>query len=180
MTEATSRPISRRTVAKGAAWTTPVILGGVAAPAYASSGGKPTLTGGAACKIPGNSCKPFLKGYRFPFTITNQTGKDIWLYAPPSISTGGVLPLGYGGARVLGVSYGPGANIPIPNGTAALFELSASGDNSANAVFTFTVSFAWGHTADPAQDGDHQGDLVTATVSVEGTPPNCDVVCDKN
>lgn len=43
MTEATSRPISRRTVAKGAAWTAPVILGGAAAPAYASSPSLPPV-----------------------------------------------------------------------------------------------------------------------------------------
>lgn len=37
MSETTRQPISRRTVAKGAAWTAPVILGGVAAPALAAS-----------------------------------------------------------------------------------------------------------------------------------------------
>ncbi|NYF99045.1 hypothetical protein [Janibacter cremeus] len=37
MSEGTTKPVSRRTVAKGAAWATPVILGGTAAPAYAAS-----------------------------------------------------------------------------------------------------------------------------------------------
>lgn len=37
MSEGTTTPVTRRTVAKGAAWTAPVILGGVAAPAYAAS-----------------------------------------------------------------------------------------------------------------------------------------------
>ncbi|MGN7248240.1 hypothetical protein ACTHQ1_10985 [Janibacter anophelis] len=37
MTDTARQPISRRTVAKGAAWTAPVILGGVTAPALAAS-----------------------------------------------------------------------------------------------------------------------------------------------
>lgn len=51
MTEATSKPISRRTVAKGAAWTAPVVTLGVAAPMAAASPPpvNPTL-GAESCK----------------------------------------------------------------------------------------------------------------------------------
>lgn len=56
MTEATSDPISRRTVAKGAAWSAPVILAGTVAPAMAASPPpvNPSLDPNGFCKHPGN------------------------------------------------------------------------------------------------------------------------------
>ena len=56
MTETTRTQISRRTVAKGAAWTAPVILAGTVAPASAASlpPVNPSLSPRAFCKHPGN------------------------------------------------------------------------------------------------------------------------------
>ena len=190
MTEATSKPISRRTVAKGAAWTAPVILGGVAAPAYAASGGKPTIVPGAACKQPGNSCNSgqtqygINKGYVFSFQITNTSSKTIYLYSGgtyptygPEITTTGTdaIPLTYAGGRIGGVYYAPGTPIPVPAGQTVTFLLGVNGEaDSSNRVFTMNVKFQWGHTSDPTLDTEHTNDPLTASVSVDGTP-----TCDK-
>lgn len=179
MTETTRKPISRRTMAKGAAWTAPVILGGVAAPAYAASGGKPTITPGGHCKQPGNSCNPIVKGYVFTYRITNTSSKTVYLYTGgsygPTISTGGVLPLSYAGARVGGTFYPPGTHIPIPAGASVQLLITTGSSNSADLVFTFTVGFQWGHTPNPADDTEHVGDPLTSSINVAGTPPceNC-------
>ncbi|UTT65369.1 hypothetical protein NMQ01_11685 [Janibacter sp. CX7] len=194
MTEATSKPISRRTVAKGAAWTAPVILGGVAAPAYAASGGKPTIVPGSACKQPGNSCdsgsKPYgiNKGYVMKFTITNTSAKDIWLYTGgtypnygPQITNTAGLPLVYSGGRIGGTYYAPGTHIPVPAGGTVIFLLGVSGqDDSANLVFDLTVRFQWGHTANPAGDRDHVSDPLVSTIHIDGTIPcdNCNPPAD--
>lgn len=173
MTDTARQPISRRTVAKGAAWTAPVILGGVAAPAYAASGNEPTITPGPSCKQPGNSCNPIVKGYVFTYKINNPSNKTIYLYAPPTLSTGGVLPLSYAGAVVNGTFYGPNESIPVPAGSSVQLLVTTGSGNSADLVFNFTITFAWGHTEDPADDTEHIGDDISATVVVDGTPP-CD------
>lgn len=187
MTDVQPKPISRRTVAKGAAWTAPVILGGVAAPAYAASGTKPSIVPGPSCKQPGNSCnKDFgiSKGYVFIFTITNLSAKDVWLYTGgaypnngPEITTTGVdaIPLTYAGGRIGGVYYAPGTHIPVPAGGTVTFLLGVNGEaDSSNRVFSMHIKFQWGHTALPAGDVEHKSDPLTSTVDVSGTPP-----CDK-
>lgn len=194
MTEATSKPISRRTVAKGAAWTAPVILGGVAAPAYAASGGKPTIVPGSACKQPGDSCdtpsKPYgiSKGYVMKFTIRNTSAKDIWLYTGgtypnygPQITNTAGLPLVYSGGRIGDTYYAPGTHIPVPKGGTVIFLLGVSGqDDSANLVFDLTVRFQWGHTANPAGDREHVSDPLVSTIRIDGTVPckNCNPPAD--
>ncbi len=67
--------ISRRTIAKGAAWSVPVVAVGAAAPAMAASKGIFELTG-AACKLPGNSQDTY-KGYAFGVTATNPFNVQI-------------------------------------------------------------------------------------------------------
>ena len=171
MTEPTSKTISRRTVAKGAAWTTPVILGGVAAPAYAASGQTPQLSLGQACKAPGNSCNPFRKGYVVPLTITNPSSKDIWVYVPPTITTSGTtLNLQYAGYDDGSGTLNTG-HIKIPAGSSVTVKLNATSDNSANQVFTLSMTFTWGHTSNPAGDTEHSP--ITVTTTVPGTPPDC-------
>lgn len=50
--------VSRRTVARGVAWTAPVVAVATAAPAFAASSGTVTFTSlGIACKLPGASCQ---------------------------------------------------------------------------------------------------------------------------
>lgn len=172
MSEAT-KPVSRRTVAKGAAWAAPVILGGVAAPAYAASGPAPTLSIGGACKAPGNSCNPFVKGYVVTMTITNTSNKTIWLYVPPTITTVGTdLNLSYAGyddgSGVLKTGH-----IEIPANSSVVVRLNTTSTNSANQVFDLTLTFSWGHTPVEGDDPDHDGDFVSATVRIPETPPEC-------
>ena len=172
MSEAT-QPISRRNVAKGIAWTAPLIIGATAAPAYASSGGPPTISIGGACKAPGNSCNPFVKGYIVTMTITNSSHRDVWLYVSPTITvTGTDLALGYAGYSVGGGALQTG-NIKIPAGEYVTVQLNTTSQNSANKAFDLTLSFTWGHTANPADDTEHTGTYVTATTTIPATPPDC-------
>jgi hypothetical protein len=67
--------ISRRTIAKGAAWSVPVVAVGAAAPAMAASGGFFELNGNG-CKLPGASNDTF-KGYAFELTATNNTNDPV-------------------------------------------------------------------------------------------------------
>ena len=174
MSEAT-QPISRRNVAKGIAWTTPLIIGATAAPAYASSGGPPKITISGACKAPGSSCGSFVKGYIVTMTITNSSHQDVYLYVPPTITLEPeVLALGYAGYSVGG---GPLQQAPkpieIPAGESVTVQLNTTSQNSANQAFDLTLSFTWGHTADPADDTEHTGTYVTATTTIPATPPDC-------
>lgn len=175
MSETTRQPISRRTVAKGAAWSAPVILGGVAAPAYAASGGSPTLSIEGACKAPGNSCDPFRKGYIVTLTITNHSGKAVWLYVPPTIATEGTdLDLEYAGYDDGSGTLNTG-HIPIPANSSKTIELNATHTNSANQDFDLTLTFAWGHTPNQDDDQNHVDDPVSATTTILKTPPDCDI-----
>lgn len=185
MTEATSRPISRRTVAKGAAWTAPVILGGVAAPAYAASGGKPTIVGGGMCKLPGGSCSPDIKGYVTNYTVTNLSHNDLWLYtdallAPftygPTITSTGELGLSYAGAYIGAAFYAPGTSVPVAKNSSVTIQLYAERTDSSNQKdFTYTVKFQWGHNVTAGVDTDHTSDPSSAAIFVKSTPPcnNC-------
>ncbi|UUZ44049.1 hypothetical protein LP422_15630 [Janibacter limosus] len=140
------------------------------APAYAASGKTPVLSIGGACKAPGNSCNPFVKGYVVNLTITNPSNKTIWLYVPPSISAVGTsLAFGYAGYDDGGVLNT--GNIEVPAGASVTVRLSTTAQNSANAVFTMTLTFEWGHT--PAAAGDTEHDPVSVSTTVPGTPPDC-------
>lgn len=70
-----SNYVSRRTVAKGAAWAVPAIAVAGAAPAMAASPGLIELSG-AGCKLPGNSNSTF-KGYAFALTASNTTTSSV-------------------------------------------------------------------------------------------------------
>ena len=73
MSEAT-QPISRRNVAKGIAWTTPLIIGATAAPAYASSGGPPKITISGACTASNGALYTFtFNGDQTAPTVTSLT-----------------------------------------------------------------------------------------------------------
>lgn len=70
--------VSRRTIAKGAAWAVPAIVVASPAPALAASGPPATrqfsvLSG---CKLPGNSNATF-KGYAFAMTASNTTSGTV-------------------------------------------------------------------------------------------------------
>src|SRR6478672_3344722 len=65
------RGISRRTVAKGIAWSVPAVVVASAAPAYALSSASPTVGVPDSCKNPGVSCNTRPKGYSFFVPICN-------------------------------------------------------------------------------------------------------------
>jgi hypothetical protein len=64
--------VSRRSVARGAAWSVPLVAVGVAAPAFAASpgaGATVTVLGGCRCGTGGGTTKP----YRLDVTFTNSS-----------------------------------------------------------------------------------------------------------
>lgn len=79
---------SRRTVAKGVAWTVPAVAVASAMPAFASSPlppvTPPTPNVGATCKHPGNSCgkNGWTHAYRYEFCMTNKTANEVVVNFP--------------------------------------------------------------------------------------------------
>jgi hypothetical protein len=71
-----SELVSRRAVARGAAWTVPLVAIGVAAPAFAASPGGPpaTVNPDSSCKCPGGN-QPFM--YHLDVNFTTPT-TDTW------------------------------------------------------------------------------------------------------
>ncbi len=71
-----SSQVSRRTLARGAAWTVPMVAIAVAAPAYAASQVlAPTVDAGASCKCPGSGANNF--NFKAVLAFTTP-GNDNW------------------------------------------------------------------------------------------------------
>lgn len=87
----TSRPtlVTRRTVARGAAWAVPAIAVGAAAPhAAASAPPPPTVTfTGQGCKLPGQSTD-YPWGYRLTFDVV-ASGPDVITFDPDTVTAPG-------------------------------------------------------------------------------------------
>ena len=70
-----SQHVSRRTVARGAAWTVPLVAVGVAAPAFAvSPAAAPQVTAGASCKCPGSGGNNF--NFKAVLSVTTADSAD--------------------------------------------------------------------------------------------------------
>jgi len=164
----TDNSLSRRTLARGAAWTVPAVAIAAAAPVMAASGGPPTITQtGNACKNSGNSCKSRPKGYTVPLRLCNQSPYPVYIY---SVVYGAPSD---GGA---GFTYAPPPTLPIqiPANDCVDIYCNASSTTSSNRVFTMSATFTWGHTpvmGDDIDQDDHYP--VVITISVTGTPPDC-------
>lgn len=189
------RRISRRTIAKGAAWAVPIVPLVVATPAYASSGGGPVITVGDACKLPGNSCgNVFVKGYIFDVTISNPTNEDIYLFnedpaGPASFlitftETNPDINLFFQAA----VDAVTGTVISFPYlleaGSSLVIILNA-GENgsSANESITGTISVPWGHTLPAGSDPDNHPPAVDGFTFPDTPPvqnPSCGVTIPPN
>ena len=152
MTNETSG-ISRRTLAKGAAWAVPAVAVAAATPAMAASP-KPcvgavcvTLTGDA-CKHPGNP-----KWYHFGVTIKNSSTTDTFTVQFASMNVNGEIktPTSSPG----GLS--PSSTTIGPNTTLSVIIDAGLYSNSANGVATLTFSV-----------GGVQG---SATTNVNDLPP---------
>lgn len=166
-----NRPgLSRRTLAKGAAWAAPAVALASAAPALATSGPTPSISFGTACKAPGASCNGFPKGYIVLNTkICNTSSLPVYVYSVTYTTTPvGVLPL----------TYTPPPALPflVPANDCVTFNMSASAQNSANHSFTLNVTALWGHTptygTDP-QQGEHDATPIYGSVAIPKTPPDC-------
>lgn len=107
--------LSRRTLAKGAAWAVPAVAVAAAAPAYAASEGPIRLTG-KACKLPGNSSPPYKQGYLYEATIRNILGPnpDDAVFEITGLSVNGV-PQDWIGYKFVEDLANPGQAVP-PNG----------------------------------------------------------------
>ncbi|MCS3841771.1 hypothetical protein [Microbacterium sp. AK031] len=158
----TSEGISRRTVTKAMAWALPAIAVAAPIPAFAASGLTPTITPGAACKAPGNSCNPIVKGYSVPATVHNPSDKTIYVTAIViNVNTSGIA---------FGLNPIPPLPWEVPAGGSLNVNFNATSGNSANLDFELGFSVTWGHAAD-GSDTEH--DPIQVTVTVPATPPDC-------
>lgn len=170
---------SRRTVAKGIAWSVPVVAVTAASPAYAASGRKPSLKPGKAYKWPGASCagSPNVpstvtgnKAYLFTFQVTNNDPtKKIYLYCVTLTTTSAIT------FEVIGTD--PALGTAILPGETTSFNVWANSDSSGNLRFNAQVDVEWGHDpipvgwacGDASPDPDNHTDI-TVKWAVTGTP----------
>lgn len=193
------RRISRRTIAKGAAWAIPAVPLAVATPAYAASGGGPTIVVGDACKLPGNSCgNVFVKGYIFDVTITNTTDKDIYLFNQAGFpilitDTNPDITLFFQAAVY---ATDPDGGGPIQVGDVVTFPVlleagesiaivlnAGENGNSANQSLTGSISVPWGHTTPAGSDPDNHPPAVDEFFFADTPPiqnPGCGVILPPN
>ncbi|WP_298745181.1 hypothetical protein [uncultured Microbacterium sp.] len=163
--------VSRRTVTTAMAWAVPAVALAAPVAAFATSGPKPGLSLGAACKAPGGSLKcqgvDFKFGYGVPVTVTNSGPLDIWIY---SLAITSQIPAD--------PALTPTAAVPLPvkvpaNGGSVTFLMGGTSTNSSNWSGSLTLELAWGHTQTHAGDTDHDSNPIVATVSWAETPPGC-------
>lgn len=148
MTDQFKSGVSRRTLAKGAAWAVPAVTIAAAAPAYAVSGNPPLVTGGQAFKMPGNSCAQAgatgnRKAYLFTFRLVNTTGLTQYIYGATIATMGTSLDFQITQAE-------PKWGTPILPGQTVDIGVWANGLDSANEGFTVKANIFWGHTVPPA------------------------------
>lgn len=141
------RRISRRTVAKGAAWSVPVLMMASATPAFAGSGGIVRLTGGG-CKLPGNGTGVY-KGYVFALTLDNTAGSAAASIFINSVTLG---TNSLGAAAVLDLAQCMIVSQPIsvPAGEAKGPFALVTKDNLTSQNGTLTVSYTNGDSPDSA------------------------------
>ena len=124
-----SHQVSRRTLARGAAWTVPVVAIAVAAPAFAASPTyTPTLTlmAGCRCGVGGGPVKP----YRIDVTFTN-TGGDTFAVTNPDVIITGVDATN----ELLQVT--PAQTNTLPTGIKKLTYTFTRGNNPSSDTVTF-------------------------------------------
>lgn len=137
--------ITRRTLTRGVAWTTPIAVLAANAPAYATSGTTPIATKDAeACKLPGKSCVDE-KGYILPVRVVNTDTQPIRV-------TGATFGLTESCAQDTLPPFtwvpNPGQVLPltIAGGSSVVLNLLAVGnDDSANQCFDMVVCVTWDH-----------------------------------
>lgn len=83
-----SQPVHRRTIARGVAWTIPLVAVAVAAPAFAASRPPGATDPGTSCKCPGNG-SPYT--YHLDLAFTTGT-TDNWTITLTNVTLAGELP----------------------------------------------------------------------------------------
>ncbi|KHK99316.1 hypothetical protein LK09_03305 [Microbacterium mangrovi] len=160
----TPQGVSRRTVTKAMAWAVPAVAVAAAAPAFAASGKPPIISAGAACKLPGNSCKTLPpKGYQVPATIQNpDPTKTIWITAITiSNNTCGNLT---------NATAVPAVPFSVTPGQTINVTFVANASSSANQACSFDFEVTWGHASDGS---DHDHSPIPVHVVIPSTPPDC-------
>ncbi len=135
-----AQQVSRRSVARGAAWSVPLVAVGVAAPAFAvSPGSRPTLSAVAGCRCGngGGSNKP----YRLDVTFVNNLGTSFTITNPAII-----LPSDTAAGVALQASP-PQTNVIPANTTKTLRYTFTRGNNGGTQVgFNYTITDVNGST----------------------------------
>ncbi|GAA1058086.1 hypothetical protein GCM10017608_04890 [Agromyces luteolus] len=150
--------VSRRTVAKAAAWSVPVVALAVSTPAYAASPGIITLTG-LGCKLPGNSNSTY-KGYAFKASIQNTFNVPI---------TVTITSATLGGADLGGVAV---VNLDTCVGTATSFVVPANSTFPQIAIVTKEAPNSQNNTLTLMYDIDGgPGGSESVSSSVPAVPP---------
>lgn len=139
--------LTRRTVAKGAAWTAPLVAVAVAAPAFAASVPPPTIKAGST----GGKCP-------------GQSTDFEWGFIVPLETTGPVDSLAVTNVVYNGQLLTPG-EFCVSKASDTLFVISFDSTSSANGVgggsFSYTLTY----------NGGTQTVSDTATFSYDGTHP---------
>ena len=175
--------VTRRTVAKAMAWSVPAVALAVPAPAYAASGRPPTVTVGDACKLPGNSCGDvFVKGYVFEVTISNTSGKDIYLYDQAGFEiliTENSDDIDLFFQAAVDATTGDVITFPylLTNGSSIQIILNAGENGNSQNVqdLAGTISVPWGHTPTPPDPDNHPP--AVDDFSYASTPPIQNPAC---
>ena len=176
--------VRRRAVAKGVAWSVPVVMTARAAPALAVSGSPEGITGvaGAGCKLSGSSCAGhFVKGYVFEVILTNDSGETIFLYNEPGYEI--MITENNAGITLffqdaVDATTGQIIRFPyeMPDGASLTLLLNA-GENgtSGNAAIAGSIFLPWGHTRTPP-DG-HNHEPIQIPFDYASTPPLHNPAC---
>jgi len=155
-----SRSVTRRTIAKGVAWTAPVVAIAGAAPSMAASPSL-SLKFACACKFSGGSCAVVgKKAYTFFFDAQNP-GEDVTITSITFSDTGTKLdPLVYSGTLPLTIAGGSGAtDIPV--------QFTVLSEDSGNLTFDTVMTVLYRHADDTM---DH---VTTVPIHVPETGPDC-------
>lgn len=153
MNNADTRSVSRRTVAKGLAWSVPAVTLATQLPAFATSPSdnpvEPNVTNGDSYKCPGqHTGDPALAHAAIfgEFNITNPFDKPLDITFTASGLGGDVS--GY----VINGHYVSGSTVSVPaNGKISISVVVSRGDSTANGG---TVSWTW---TDPVTGTSHNG-----------------------
>ncbi len=167
MTEDTTKfGVSRRTLAKGAAWSVPAAAVIAVAPSVAASPQTPTVTAtNTACKLPGASCQTQVG-------VTKGYGVGVVICASEdTVFTFGLASVSMNGAPATTWTVGPDP-LTITKDGCATVTLGIQGEpNSQNVELDGSFTYTW-----TTSDGDTG--TGTVTFSAPSTPPcnDCSVV----